>query len=113
MPTAVVLLVIAGNSTALQLGTFSPTRGSSVSMQSWGGLFDAVTKGARGGTVSNKNDGGVITPKSRVKLGDLSVSPMGECAVCHLSKQLYCCCGIVDDSTRAYYYHTRGYSTVV
>lgn len=87
LSTALAVLVIAGNSNALQLGTYSPARASSVSMQSWGGLFDAVTKGARGGgTVGNKNDcGGVLTPKSRVKLGDLSVSPMGECAVCRLS----------------------------
>lgn len=46
-------------------------------MQStWKGLLDGVM----GRTDAQKKDGGsgVLTPKSRVKLGDLSVSPMGE-----------------------------------
>lgn len=47
------------------------------SSSSWRGLLDGVM-----GRADKQKDGGsgsgVLTPKSRVKLGDLSVSPMGK-----------------------------------
>lgn len=51
----------------------------------WGGLgelFDSITKlGNTNVNVENGN-GAVLSAKSRVKLGDLSVSPMGEWMPC-------------------------------
>lgn len=57
-------------------GTAGRSPGVNMS-SSWGGLFDAIT-GRAGGADATSKDGAVLTPKSRVKLGDLSVSPMGE-----------------------------------
>ena len=46
-------------------------------MQStWKGLLDGVM--GRTDAQKKDNGSGVLTPKSRVKLGELSVSPMGE-----------------------------------
>lgn len=54
-------------------------RGGNINMEAkptWRGLLDGVM----GRTDAQKKGSGsaVLTPKSRVKLGDLSVSPMGE-----------------------------------
>lgn len=45
---------------------------TALSMSSWGGLFDAVTRFGS----STKTE--ALTAKSRVELGGLSISPMGE-----------------------------------
>lgn len=45
---------------------------------SWRGLLDGVMGRADASQQKSSNKSGVITPKSRVKLGDLSVSPMGK-----------------------------------
>lgn len=45
----------------------------------WGGLeglFDSITR--LGDAPRRDSNGAVVTAKSRVKLGDLSVSPMGK-----------------------------------
>lgn len=44
----------------------------------WGDLLGAMNR-ASGGAWAVKRDDNVLTPKSRVKLGDISVSPMGAC----------------------------------
>lgn len=50
---------------------------SNINMQStWKGLLDGVM--GRTDAQKKDNGSGVLTPKSRVKLGELSVSPMGE-----------------------------------
>lgn len=53
------------------------SNGSNLNMVSWGGLFDGVL-GRNSVAGGSKKGFDVLTPKSRVKLGDLSVSPMGE-----------------------------------
>lgn len=78
---AVVALVAARGSRALQLSvrpapakTTAAANNNGINM-SWGGLF----AGVMGRAATNPKGGNdVLTPKSRVKLGDLSVSPMGE-----------------------------------
>lgn len=45
---------------------------------SWRGLLDGVMGRADAGQQKSGKKSDVLTPKSRVKLGDLSVSPMGE-----------------------------------
>lgn len=47
----------------------------------WGGLFDAVTRLTGTNSTKTKSSDGVVTAKSRVNLGNLSVSPMGEASV--------------------------------
>ncbi|CAM9880417.1 unnamed protein product [Scytosiphon promiscuus] len=49
---------------------------SSLNM-SWRGLLDGVMGRADASKQKSGNQSGVLTPKSRVKLGDMSVSPMG------------------------------------
>lgn len=44
----------------------------------WGDLLGALGK-VSGGAGAVKRDDNVLTPKSRVELGDISVSPMGAC----------------------------------
>lgn len=51
-------------------------RRANINMQAtWRGLFDGVMGRAE---QKEGNGSGILTPKSRVKLGDLSVSPMGK-----------------------------------
>lgn len=45
-----------------------------------GGLFDSVTRLGDANAKRKDDNGAVVTARSRVKLGDLSVSPMGECS---------------------------------
>lgn len=84
----VILVLIAAQScsaflsyTALHVHSNAPSsdvrRGHNINMQSaWKGFLDGVM--GRTDAPKEGSSSGVLTPKSRVKLGDLSVSPMGE-----------------------------------
>lgn len=67
---------LAGQGRALQLHTNRPTAVWSMSQR--GGLFDVFTR------LSATDKSGILTPKSRVGLGDLSISPIGEISIAGL-----------------------------
>ena len=63
--------------TAARRSTASSSSHVRISM-SWRGLLDGVMGRSTESKLKKGGGSGVLTPKSRVKLGDLSVSPMGE-----------------------------------
>ena len=62
---------------------------STTTMLTWQGLLDSVM--GRADANKEGSGSGVLTPKSRVKLGDLSVSPMGKGRFSIFSTQLSVC----------------------